>query len=145
MEDVEAGSRYDTFQGEAQPQPATLTRFDIVSLVFYLLSLLFVQENGRRHLLDIRLAISNSMRSGRAGIFSRRMTAPVEEVRAARTAGDDPELGVTTTGSGLFANAQNTLIRGGFFYNVVHQSDPAIRRSVQHIVYILSIQTAVLF
>jgi hypothetical protein len=138
-EDIEAGRGYDTLPEESQPQRATLTRFDITSLGLYLVSLFFTREKDRPPLHNIRLAISNVTRSKREG-----MSISLQ----ARTPGDDSESCVTrSTGPGIFANSQNTAISGGTF-SVVHQtlaSDPSVRKSVKHIVYLLSIQTAMLF
>jgi hypothetical protein len=150
MADLEAGGGYDTFPGENNPQLETLTPFDIASRVIYLLSLLFIDKKDRppRHQLGTRHGIGiNYLRSERASHFPRRMTAPVEELRV-RAPGDNSGLGVMpSTNPGFFANAQNTVISGGTF-SVVQQtieSDPAIQKSFQHIVYLLSIQTAILF
>ncbi|KAF9484133.1 hypothetical protein BDN70DRAFT_873030 [Pholiota conissans] len=145
--DMEVGRGYDTFSGEVKPQPETLSRFDIASLGIYLFSLFFTREKDRPPLHNIHLAVSNIMRSERQGDLSPRMTAPYKEPRV-RTPGDVLESGVTpNTGPGIFANSQNTVISGGTF-SVVHQaieSDPSIRKSVKHIVYLLTIQTAMLF
>jgi len=145
--DIEAGREYNSFPGEAQPQSAT--RFDIISLVFYLLyligyllSLLFVQERDRPPGPAIRLAISDAIRMNYPGIFSRRIPAPFEELRV-RTPGDDPEPGVMpSTSLGFFANAHSTTVFGGTF-SLAHQT---IDKSSKYMLYLLlSIQTVLLF
>lgn len=124
-EDIEAGRGYDAVPEGSKPRRATLA-----SLGFHLVSLFFAREKDRPPLHDIPLPFSND-------------TGREREVRAMA-----PDGGATSsTVPGIFSHSQNTSISGGTF-SVIHQtieSDPSVRKSVKHIVYLLSIQTAMLF